>query len=193
MPFQLNLCTTLLCSLTLCSIAWSSFIQFADAVTTLHTVTQRVPVISFDSMPVIIISLNIFLWNAFCSAIDFQSHLFTYRKRLFELCLLGDITFLSFCTFYKVAGLLEDGVRRSDFLFWENKVSIAMLISIRVFWNVTLCGRVSLWRRLNGRSFIFCGRRRIIPTSDSWLVLLSVAQSVDVCFAFTGGLLNYLY
>jgi hypothetical protein len=60
-------------------------------------------------------------------------------------------------------------------------------------WNVTLCGGLSVSPRLNGRSFILNCRRRMIPTSDSWLVLLSVAQLVDEWFAFTGVLLNYLY
>ena len=67
------------------------------------------------------------------------------------------------------------------------------MIRIRVFWNVTLCDTVSVSRLLNWRSLFFSGRRRMIPTSDSCLVLLSVAQSADDRFAFTGVLLSYLY
>ena len=50
---------------------------------------------------------------------------------------------------------------------------------------MTLCDTVSVSRLLNGRSFFFSGRWRMIPTSDSWLVLLSVAQSADDRFSFT--------
>jgi len=119
-------------------------------------------------------------------AIDIQSQIYSLTENNRLNCVLVCISFVSFCRFYKGAGVLEDCARRNGLLFWEKKFSISVIIRIGVFWNVTLCDRVNVSRRYNGRSYILNGRRRMIPTSDSWLVLLSVAQSTDDRFAFTG-------
>jgi hypothetical protein len=66
-------------------------------------------------------------------AIDFQSQNFSLTENTWLFCVLGCIPFVSLCRVYKGARVLEGCGRRNGFLFSGNKVSIAIMIRIRVF------------------------------------------------------------